>query len=172
MKRDLCLLKYSDGLIFIVNAAETVENNDEAVLGKTIDTVLGMLRENDIPKKPTAIVLNKVDLVKGELMGRKALSDIFPPITSDVVDMSAVERKSADIIHSMLWHGGDGDGTDIQANLRGYVNNIIRDFGEDCRVFATRLVLENHLVLNQGLDTPFLWLLAKMGVFPVKQEKK
>lgn len=165
-------VKYSDGLIFIVNAAETVENNGEEVLGKTVDKVLGILRENDIPKKPTAIMLNKVDKVKSALVHRDSLGDFFPPITSDAVDMRAVERKSADIIHSMLWHGGDGDGADIQANLRGYVNNIIRDFGEDCRVFATRLVLENHLVLNQGFDTPFLWLLAKMGVFPVKQEKK
>ena len=173
-ERIIKYVKYSDGLIFIVNAAETVENNGEKVLGKTIDTVLGMLRENDIPKKPTAIILNKVDQRKLELVGRNALSDFFPPVTSDAVDMNAVNGKSEKVIDSMLKRGGDG--ANIQANLRGYVNNIIRDFGEDCRVFATRLVLESQsekqLVLNQGFDTPFLWLLAKMEVFPAKQEKK
>lgn len=163
-------VKYSDGLIFVVNAAETVENNGETVLARTIDTVLGMLRKNNIPKKPTAIILNKVDLVKKALVDRNGLIDFFPPITSDAVDMNAVKEKSEKVINFMLKRGGDG--ANIQANLRGYVNNIIRDFGEDCRVFATRLVLENHLVPNQGFDTPFLWLLAKVGVFPAKQEKK
>ena len=66
--------------------------------------------------------------------------------------------------------------TPLQKELSAYMRKIIDVFGEDCPVFATKLITEiyggKYRFNSSGADTPFLWLLAKMGAFPVKQEKK
>ena len=121
----------------------------------------------------TAIVFNKIDKVEDDfnLFGGEGWQ---PPTIEDAIDFDEIEAYSYRIKEAMLGNGGTQ--TPLQKELSAYMRKIIDVFGEDCPVFATKLITEiyggKYRFNSSGADTPFLWLLAKMGAFPVKQEKK
>ena len=177
-------LTYADGIIFIVNSAEKIEraeaihNGNESEEPVTVINILEALYESKILKNrreslKTAIVFNKIDKVEDDfnLFGGEEWQ---PPTIEDAIDFDEIEAYSYRIKEAMLGNGGTQ--TPLQKELSAYMRKIIDVFGEDCPVFATKLITEiyggKYRFNSSGADTPFLWLLAKMGAFPVKQEKK
>ncbi len=175
-------LKNADGIIFIVNSAEEVEYNkylQEHDFKKMIkiDDILSAFEQVDIiKKKKTAIIFNKIDLIQDKI-GLDPNLNIFPPVTNETIDAQQVDILSQNTISLIL---GDGSAypSSTQVALSRYMRKIRQVFGRDCRVFATKLMTEDvnnpgrFLFNSQGAETPFLWLLSEIGVFPKSEPKK
>lgn len=176
-------LTYADGIIFIVNSAEELERAAEIrkkgnLVEANVSNILEALYESKIFKDrkenlKTAIVFNKIDKIENDF-NVYGSENWQPPTTGNSVDFDEIDKYSQRIKTLMLGNGGNQ--TELQKKLSSYMKRITLVFGEDCPVFATKLIVEmyngEYRFNSEGADTPFLWLLAKMGAFPVKQEKK
>lgn len=170
-------LSEADGIIFIVNSAEEVEHQRAIKNGHferlvRVNDVLEAFAQAGIAKnKKTAIIFNKLDLVEDEI-GLNPHLAIFPKPTDKAINEQEIDSLSTDTINLIL---GDGaaNPSPTQRALNGYMRKIQQVFGDDCRVFATRLIREsdssdNYIFNSTGAETPFLWLLSKIGVFPTE----
>lgn len=166
-------LSVADGIIFIINTAETIQN----ALGVTALDIIEAFRQQGIiddkaSHKKVAIVFNKIDLVKDQL-GIDEMYKFLPKETVDTVDSSHIDQRS-DTISAFMLADGKQVQNPIQRNLNVYMNRIQQAFGDSCRLFATSLIIEDEenggfRFRPQGAETPFLWLLSEMDAFPKKQ---
>lgn len=159
-----------DGIIFIVNAAESVDSSGNARTVNATDILQAFGQQGIEGRKKVAIVFNKLDLVKDQL-NITNLSDFLPEPTGDAVDTAAVNQRSERIVSLMLADGQIQNPT--QNKLSAYMKRIQQAFGDSSKMFATSLVFENKedgtfLFRSHGAETPFLWLLSEIGAFPKK----
>ncbi|MBR2868400.1 MAG: 50S ribosome-binding GTPase [Clostridia bacterium] len=176
----------ADGIIFIVNAAEEYEHRElikklfdkeapeldeqntmqglsDGILPQMVrvdDILQAFSQTNIINKKKTAIIFNKLDLIQDEIKIGE-----FTKETKGPVDMSVIDSLS-DTIKSHLLGENATNLTKEQESLQKYMRSINDSFGEkNTRVFATRLIINDHFN-SVGAETPFLWLLSEIGVYP------
>ena len=115
--------------------------------------------------KKTAIIFNKLDLIQDKIkIGSFAME------TKGPVDINKIDEVSNTVKSHLL-----GDGATIltqeQEVLQRYMKSINASFGEkNTRVFATQLVI-NDRFNSVGAETPFLWLLSEIGIYPKATQK-
>lgn len=159
----------ADGIVFIINSAAAIESKGDVNVKNILDA---FLQTGITSNKKTAIIFNKLDKVKKDLeLSSEDIERFIPQATDETIDDSAIELQSNTIKGIMLKKGAH-DKTATQQALTQYMLNVNQVFGEDCRIFATRLITENesgsYVFKSEGAETPFLWLLSELGVFPKK----
>ncbi len=183
-------LEKADGIIFIINAAEEVEhrremqteefmsNVDTKRLVSVTDILQAFVQADIIKNKKTAIIFNKIDLIESEInLSEQAKLNIFPRPTAGQIDPAEIENLSSYTISQILG-AGTAFQNPTQEALFGYMQKIRQVFGNESRVFATRMIREDpedrekYTFVSSGAETPFLWLLSEMGVYPKKVENK
>lgn len=174
-------LSEADGIIFIVNSAEEVEYRKAIQDGSfkkliRVNDILEAFEQAGITKnKKTAIVFNKIDLIEDEI-GLDPRLAIFPKSTDGIINEQEIDELSRNTISLILGDGAANPNL-TQVALNRYMRKIMQVFGTDCRVFATRLIREcgkdsdSYIFNSEGAETPFLWLLSKIGVFPINEAK-
>ncbi len=176
-------LSNADGIIFVVNAAEEVEhqeiikNGGHANLVKVTDILDAFDQAGIIKGKKCAIIFNKIDLIEGQL-GIDAATKmmLFPRRTNTAIDMEAINEVSNYTMTVLL--NDEQHGNQTTDALRRYARKIQETFGNDSKVFATRLLRQDpqnpdgFIFNSDGAETPFLWLLSEIGAFPVKADKE
>lgn len=182
-------LEKADGIIFIINAAEEVEHQREIQeedfvrnvetkkIIKVTDILQAFTQADIIKNKKTAIIFNKIDLIENEInLNQQTKLAIFPKETTGPIDPVEIDNLSTYTISQILGAGASVQNP-TQKALHGYMKKINQVFGNDSRVFATRLIIEDkedpqkYKFLSDGAETPFLWLLSEMGVYPRIQKK-
>ncbi len=167
-------LSQADGIIFIVNAAEELEKS-AAGSRVNVNSILQAFQESGIlTDKKIAIVFNKLDKIKSRL-GLKSIDEFIPPATGDDIDPNKIKTQS-DTIRALMLGNGAQVQNPTQILLSSYMTKIEKVFGNNCKLFATRLLLEddkgNFTFMSQGAETPLLWLLSECGAFPKKAPSK
>ncbi len=144
-------LLFSDGIVFVINAADDVQNQSMRV-----NSILTTLYDIGIRKnKKIAIVLNKLDKlfsITPSFIGKYMIKS-----EDKRINLDTIKAKSDAIKGLLLSNNSCIDGT-----LKTVIKRINDQFGSDSCVFASSIINEKNgqkRFTYSGSEIPILWLI-------------
>lgn len=165
-------LNNADGIIFVINSAETINDIDDDLnsLGVLEAFVAAGIGRN----KNVAVMLNKIDEVKSQF-DRRDVSDFYPSPVENVISINEMKQYQTRLKNIFLRQGA-ANMNKTQEYLSSIYDLIDNNFSRNVMMFATSLItpcgtnedgtMKVRANPDNNCETVLLWLLSEIGVFP------